>query len=87
MTSPAAAGPPIDDLNLPVQVEETRDVPKRVTPRRAGTGCEHHADVDDADTQDAGEQHTGRLIVQRPLPGIKTGLWDSRPAATRTATG
>ncbi|MCY4576404.1 MAG: SwmB domain-containing protein, partial [Chloroflexi bacterium] len=38
VTSPAAAGPPIDDLNLPVEVEETRDVPKRVQRQVQGQG-------------------------------------------------
>ncbi|MCY4575723.1 MAG: SwmB domain-containing protein, partial [Chloroflexi bacterium] len=38
VTSPAAAGPPIDDLVLPVEVEETRDVPKRVQRQVQGQG-------------------------------------------------
>ncbi len=38
VTSPAAAGPPIDDLILPVQVEENRDPPKRVTRDVQGQG-------------------------------------------------
>ncbi len=37
--NPAAAGPPIDDLNLPVEVEETRDPPKRVQRQVQGQGA------------------------------------------------
>ncbi len=38
VTSPAAAGPPIDDLNLPIELEESRDAPKHVQRDVQGRG-------------------------------------------------